>query len=263
MGSDSPSDAAELSAVLRYLTELIGQSGLALYPNFGDQLLQSIVDAAGQIFGAAAASIILVDFEGQMLEFKVSYGHSNEDVVGQRIPLDSGIAGYVVMTGQPIAIADVLQDPRFNQDFAKSTGYVPRSILATPLEWHDRVIGVMEVLDKIEAPRFDLRDMELLGLFAQQASIAIAQSQQYELIGGALLQGLSAWAAQGAPEDLHPILAQLLQENTGSDRLEDLSQVVAVLDSLASSGQSERKLALEMLAAVGSYLSERDFRVNI
>ncbi|TFH36834.1 MAG: GAF domain-containing protein [Anaerolineales bacterium] len=263
MGSDSPSDAAELGAVLKYLTAIITSSGHALLPNFGDQLLQSIVDAAGQIFGAAAASIALVDYDQNMLEFVVAFGHGNRDVIGQRIPLDAGIAGYVVMTGQPIAIADVLQDPRFNQDFAKSTGYVPNSILATPLEWQERVIGVMEVLDKIEAPRFDLRDMELLGLFARQASIAIAQSQQYDLIAEALLQSLSTWVEQGAPAELRSTLEEVLEANAGSGRLRDLSQVMSVLHELTSSGEPERKMALDVLEAIRNYLTQRASRLNI
>jgi signal transduction protein with GAF and PtsI domain len=192
-----------------------------------------------------------------MLEFKVSYGQGDEDVVGQRIPLDSGIAGYVVMTGQPIAIADVQQDPRFNQDFAKSTGYVPKSILATPLEWQDRVIGVMEVLDKIEAPRFDLHDMEMLGLFAKQASIAIAQSQQYDYIADMLVEGISTWVGEKAPEDIKPILEQLLDREGQPDEIAELSQIAVALQELFQAGRAERKMALQVLEAVRQYLSER------
>jgi GAF domain-containing protein len=263
MGSDPPPEAEKLGAALKLLIEMIEVSGHSLLPNFGDQLLQSIVDAAGQIFGAAAASIILVDPGSETLEFKVSFGHGNEDVVGQRIPLDSGIAGYVVMTGQPIAIADVQQDPRFNQDFAKSTGYVPKSILATPLEWQERVIGVMEVLDKIDAPRFDLHDMEMLGLFAQQASIAIAQSQQYDHIAENILQAISTWAGEKAPEDLRPILEQLLSSKETSKEFSDISQLAAVLQALLSGGEAERKMALEVLDAIRIYLAARASRLGV
>jgi hypothetical protein len=91
-----------------------------------------------------------------VLEFKVAYGEGSRDLVGVRIPLNQGIAGYVAMSGQPIAISDVDQDARFNRDFARSTGYVPRSILATPLMAGDRVLGVMEILDKINAPAFGM-----------------------------------------------------------------------------------------------------------
>ena len=159
-------------------------------PRSNDELLRSIVEAAQGIFGAAAASIALVNEKQQTLDFKVSVGAGNENVVGMSIPLGKGIAGYVAMTGQPIAISNLQQDARFNKDFAQSTGYVPRSILATPLLRGDQVIGVMEVLDKIDAPSFGMQDMELLGIFARQAAIAIHQSQQYEQIGEALVRGI-------------------------------------------------------------------------
>ncbi len=263
MASEQVPDPERLAAALGQLTEIIERSGHSLLPNFGDQLLQSIVDAAGQLFGAAAASIALVDFEGEVLEFKVSYGEGNEDIVGRCFPLDSGIAGYVVMTGQPIAIADVQQDPRFNQEFAESTGYIPKSILATPLEWQERVIGVMEVLDKIDAPRFDLHDMEMLGLFAQQASIAIAQSQQYDHIAEALLLGMAAWADENAPEDLQPVLAQLLERDERSFVLGELNQLAATLHALMCAGDAERTMALGVLEALRGYLAERAERFTL
>lgn len=263
MGSEQNSETARTAASVRYLSELLDQSGQALFPNIGEALLQSIVDAAGQIFGAAAASIALVNDEQKVLEFKVSYGEGNEDVVGQRIPLDTGIAGYVVMTGQPIAIADVQEDPRFNQEFAKSTGYVPKSILATPLEWQERVIGVMEVLDKIEAPRFDLRDMELLGLFAQQASVAIVQSQHYGLISDMFLEGISTWIKQDAPEDLRPSMEQLLKLNSGIPHKHDLTQFAAVLYELVQAGEEERRMTLNVLEAIHTYLVARSSQYRL
>ena len=152
----------KLSSQLQRLMAAIEASGWAVSPKPKDALLQSIVDAAGRIFRAAAASILLVNEQEQVLEFKISYGASNRDLVGLKFPLDKGIAGYVVMTGQPLAISNVRQDARFNQDFAQSTGYVPDSILCTPLLSGDQVIGVMEVLDKIEQPSFGIQDMELL-----------------------------------------------------------------------------------------------------
>ncbi len=260
MAPESSPGAEELGSALKSLSDLIETSGHTLLPNFGDSLLQSIVDAAGQLFGAAAASIALVDFEGEMLEFKVSYGEGNDEIVGRRFPLDSGIAGYVVMTGQPIAIADVQQDPRFNQDFAKSTGYVPKSILATPLEWQDRVIGVMEVLDKIEAPRFDLHDMEMLGLFAQQASIAIAQSQHYDQIAGTLLQAIGSWAQGGDESELGAILESMPD---GKQESKDMRQLTLALGALLQAGAKERAMTLEILAAIQSYLDDRSSRMSV
>ncbi len=190
MSKNSGSLENEVTKQFDKLLASIEASGRAILPRSNDELLKSIIEAAARIFDAAAASILLVNEQENCLEFKVAFGASNRDLVGLKFPLDKGIAGYVVMTGQPLAISNVRQDARFNQDFAKSTGYVPTSILAMPLRSGERVIGVMEVLDKINATSFGIQDMELLGMFAHQAAIAIDQSQRMDTIQDALVLGL-------------------------------------------------------------------------
>ena len=244
---------SRLAQQLQRLLEAIEASGRAILPSSNRDLLQSIVDAAARIFGAAAASIALVDEKQQALEFKVSYGVGNEDVVGMRIPLDKGIAGYVAMTGQPIAISNVQQDARFNQDFARSTGYVPRSILATPLLWGDHVIGVMEVLDKINAPSFGLQDMELLGMFAQQAAIAIFQSQQYDAINAAVVRGLKQLAAGDLTANSAELLGALETDAGDEARTRDLLALADLLNSIGQLGEAERRACLQILSAFGDY----------
>ena len=127
MTTNKESQDKKLSRQLEQLLAAIEASGHAILPRTNDELLQSIVEAAARIFSAAAASILLVNEQEQLLEFKVACGASNRDLVGLKFPLDKGIAGYVVMTGQPLAISNVRQDARFNQDFAKSTGYLQKT----------------------------------------------------------------------------------------------------------------------------------------
>jgi len=240
--------ADEISRLLQSLAAA-GQVALLGSP---DALLRSIVEAAARIFGAAAASILLVNEAEGVLEFKVAHGASNRDLVGMRIPLNQGIAGYVAMSGQPIAISDVTQDTRFNQDFAKSTGYVPRSILATPLLAGDRILGVMEVLDKIDAPSFGMQDMELLNLFARQAAIAIDQAQSIENLSGVLITSLERLAAS-VPE--HPMdnFVAALHTTTDPTSQNDLLKLVDLLNEFSRMGDAERETALKILAALAEY----------
>lgn len=250
---EDPSDA-QSAEQLRRLLAAVEAGAHALLPSTNLDLLQSIVDTAARLFGAAAASVSLVDPSQEALEFKVATGAGRDEIVGRRIPVDHGLAGYVAMTGQPIAVANVQQDPRFKQDFAQSTGYVPRSILATPLVYDGQVIGVMEVLDKINAPSFGLQDMELLGVFARQAALAIRQSQQYEHIGTALANGLR----QLLDGSLAAQPAQLLQRlaETSSDEMaevDDLTELAALFYAISSRGPAERKACLQILAAFGQY----------
>ena len=249
-----PNPDEPLAGQLRRLLAALEASSRALLPGSNQALLQSIVDASARIFGAAAASISLVDEEAQVLEFKVATGIGREDVVGRRIPVDQGIAGYVAMTGQPIAVSNVQADPRFKQDFAQSTGYVPRSILATPLFSDGQVIGVMEVLDKISAPSFGLQDMELLGVFAHQAALAIRQSQQYERIGSALVDGLRKLLDGSITGQPTVLLQALAAAGTAEgDEAGDLNELAALFYAISAHGPAERKACLQIMAAFGAY----------
>jgi GAF domain-containing protein len=138
------------------------------------RLLQSIVDATVQLFDAEAASIALFEQDPDRLEFRVAAGAQGAGAVGLTVPPTQGIAGFVYSTGQALSLSDVANDPRFNRDAAEQTGYVPRSIAAAPLLDEDGTVGVLQVLDKRGSPTFSLRDMELLAVFAGQATVAIA-----------------------------------------------------------------------------------------
>ena len=255
MPSKSSSSHNLVEQVTRLLSSL-GASGQSVLIRQDQDLLQSIVDAAARIFGAAAASIALVDEAHQTLVFKVAYGAGKENVVGVSIPLDQGLAGYVVMTGQPISVRDVSEDARFNQGFASSTGYVPRSILATPLLVGDKVIGVMEVLDKINAPSFGMQDMELLGMFARQAAIAIHQSQQFDGLGDALVNGLRRFV----DETSSPELDRTLKAAEGAKLSDDLLTIANQLNALSQMGAAEQQLCLQVLQAFGNYARSKDIR---
>ena len=136
-------------------------------------LLQSIVDVARAIFRAKASSILLLDEEADELVFEAAADEASEGLIGKRFPSSTGIAGFVLVSRQPLVIEDVLTDPRFSRETAESTGFVPKGLMAVPLLHEERVLGVLEVLDRPQDTRFTLAEMELLGLFASQAAIAL------------------------------------------------------------------------------------------
>jgi GAF domain-containing protein len=136
-------------------------------------LLNAIVEVARSIFGARASSILLLDEETEELVFEAVVGEGEDDLLGMRFPAGKGIAGWVLATRTPLVIEDVQQDPRFASDVADSTGYVPSGLMAAPLLHDEDSLGVLEVLDRPGQSLFSLQEMELLGLFANQASIAV------------------------------------------------------------------------------------------
>jgi GAF domain-containing protein len=137
------------------------------------ELLQSIVDVARTIFAAEASSIFLHDEEADELVFEAVSGRGEESLVGQRFPSSTGIAGFALVTRQPIVVDDLTSDPRFSRDRAASTGYVPSSIVASPLLHDERVLGVLSVLDRDRERPFGLAELELLSRFSTQAAIAL------------------------------------------------------------------------------------------
>jgi GAF domain-containing protein len=79
----------------------------------------------------------------------------------------------VLVTRQPLVIEELEQDPRFARDLAESTGFVPKGLMAVPLLHDENALGVLEVLDRPQQAAFSLQEMELLGLFANEAAIAL------------------------------------------------------------------------------------------
>ena len=136
-------------------------------------LLQSIVEAARAIFSAHAASIFLHDEDTDELVFEAAAGERSGEVLGLRIPSSTGIAGWVLVTRQPLVLDDLANDPRFARDLAERTGYVPSALMAVPLLYDERALGVLQVLDRQADAHAGLAGMELLGLFANQAAIAL------------------------------------------------------------------------------------------
>jgi GAF domain-containing protein len=136
-------------------------------------LLQSIVEVARAIFVARASSIFLHDEEADELVFEAVAGEGSEGLIGTRFPSSTGVAGWVLVTRQPLVIEDLQNDPRFSTEAAQRTGYVPRAMMSVPLLYEERALGVLNVLDRSPEIRFGLGQMELLGLFANQAGIAL------------------------------------------------------------------------------------------
>jgi GAF domain-containing protein len=185
-------------------------------------LLQSIVEVARAIFGAKASSIFLLDEASDELVFEAVAGEGAATLVGRRFPSSTGIAGWVLVTQQPLVVENVADDPRFGREVAESTGFVPKGLMAVPLLHDERALGVLEVLERREDAPFTLTEMELLTQFANQASIALdllqrARRARAALAGEGELAALThvAAAVEGdeAGQRLLAALAELLRRS--------------------------------------------------
>lgn len=139
-----------------------------------DVILRSTVRLARLSFSAAAASVFLVDRDRDELVFEASSGEGEDRLIGMAIPADSGIAGWVVASGETLIVRSVDQNQRFNRSFAEQTGYVPEVLLAAPLEHDGEIIGVLEVLDPKLDEFGDIAAMDLLSELANQSCAALS-----------------------------------------------------------------------------------------
>ena len=150
-----------------------------------DTVLSQILSAATQVMEANAASIMVLDEESGDLLCQQAVGEVGQAVCREfRIPKGTGIAGWVAENRKPVRIADAHEDPRFNPEMDRKTGFRTRSLLCVPLMAKDRFIGVAQVLNKevvteagVSIGEFNEEDEELFGLFAQQAALAIENAR--------------------------------------------------------------------------------------
>jgi len=216
------------------------------------RLLQSIVDATVRLFDAEAASIALFEQDPDRLEFRVAAGEQGAGAIGLSVPPTQGIAGFVYSTGQALALSDVEHDPRFNRDAAEQTGYVPRSIAAAPLTDEETTLGVLQVLDKRGSPTFSLQDMELIGVFAGQATIAIAAAR-VQRDTERLLRSVLIRIEPGLTDDQ---VDSLISDATRELDVDDDAPFWRLVDQIArlrSLTDRETALVTDLLAVVGDH----------
>jgi len=241
--------------VLVDLARVLTGMGPALAPQGSAAQLRSITEAAREIFGAEACSLALLSEDQTELVFTTASGSGAAGVVDLRLPVGQGIAGWVVMSEQPISVADLQQDARFASGVAESTGYVPTAILAVPVASPRRVLGVIEVLDRDAGRAGAEHDMRLLSLFADQAALAIENARVFDDLGRAVLRAV---ADAGAGTALAEALSAAADAVPPADR--DLLDLAALFAELDRQGPEERRLAVSVLADVLAYLGRRGRR---
>jgi HD-GYP domain-containing protein (c-di-GMP phosphodiesterase class II) len=129
-------------------------------------LLEQVLSMTQLTLRASASSVLLIDQEIPELYFRVVAGEAANELRQMRLSLDSGIAGWVARHVRPAIVNDVTRDERFNENTDKVTGFVTKSILAVPLVTGEKVIGVLEVLNKDDGSGFNDRDLEVLTALA-------------------------------------------------------------------------------------------------
>jgi signal transduction histidine kinase len=142
-------------------------------------LLKQILDSAIDILNCEAGSLFLVDEGTGEIVFEVVAGPVAGVLVGTRLPPGTGLVGKAVDTGQPVIANNVHRDKAWFEKVEEKTGFVNRDLLVVPMFIKDRVIGVIEVINKKDFMPFGDPDAELLATFSSQAAVAIENARLY------------------------------------------------------------------------------------
>ena len=253
-------------AELRAGLTLAAATGLLASPVSHTRFLEMIVATAAQVIAARAASLFLLDPATQELVFEVALGQKAAEVKKFRLPLGHGIAGLVAVTGQPLIVSDAQNDPRQAAEIAQAVGYAPRSILCVPLPlfYNDQIVGVLELLDKEGAPSFGPADLEILGLFANQAAVAIEQSRTHRNLTVLLGEVLTALA--DLPPEQHARLqagvAAFVAHTEEEPAYRQALELARLVQEISAQGEQEHTACLGILRSFATYLRSRPVGVG-
>lgn len=169
----------ELAATLERYRRLIELSRELASKLDLNELLDHIVHAAADLCHAQAASILLYDESKQQLYFQAASNLESPLMQGLLVPVDASLAGWILTQRQPTIIRDTQSDPRHFGNIARSTGIETTSLLGIPLITKDKVIGVLEAINKLTG-QFNEEDQNILVALGSQAAVAIENARLFQ-----------------------------------------------------------------------------------
>jgi len=141
------------------------------------ELLPAVLELSSRLVDAESASLLLLDEKTQTLYFDVALG-LGEEASRLRLPLGKGIAGSVAQDRRPALINDVRRDPRWSPEMDKQSGFITRSVLAVPMTFKGKLVGVLEAINK-RSGSFAEKDLQTFTAFASQVSVSIENARLF------------------------------------------------------------------------------------
>jgi PAS domain-containing protein len=189
----------------------------------GTQLLDRVLEWSTNVMGVEGASALLLDESGKTLHFTAATGPKSQELKPFTLQLGEGIAGWVAQHGEPAIVNDVRSDPRFQKNISDAIDFPTQAILCVPLRVRDKMMGVVEVVNRLDGSPFNVDDAELLSAVANQAALMLENSRLYEMLSVRVVQSESDLA----------VTNQRLQaeKNTLQTVLQSMTDGVVVTDN--------------------------------
>lgn len=174
-------DTARLEHKVRRLSTLIEVNALISSSLDLDRILENVMSISKQVMNADASSLMLLDEKTNELVYEVALGSVGDKLKQEfRLKMGQGIAGTVAQEGKPLLIEDVYTHPKFYRGHDEATGYRTKSMIAVPLKTGDRIIGVAQVINRLDGNPFDSDDLDLFIALCSMAAIAIENARMHK-----------------------------------------------------------------------------------
>ena len=243
-----------LSEKLRRLVQTVDAASLMTEP-LTDSIHELLKVSAIEI-GAREASVLVRDGSSGDLRFLAATGAAAPQLMKMKVPAGKGIAGFVISSGQPMAVSDVDEEAAFYAEVDKATGFSTEMLLATPLSHHGEVIGVLEYVNRPGEPPYEPftpDEMDKAALFGNAIASLVNAYESAKLFRelGEKVVGTES------DVDLASIREWLEGVRSSAEHREMLELAVLIRE-VANRGESERALCREVLEAVLKYSRTKD-----
>ena len=159
------------------------------------RMVRQVTQMTQHTLNASASSVLLLDDKERELIFEVAEGQAGKVLKQIRIDAQSGIAGWVARNGKPLIVNDVSKDPRFSGGVDELTDFSTKSIICAPLLIQNKVIGVIEVLNKVDGSDFSEQDLDTLVSVASTAAMGLENAKLHQIALDAYKSTIKALAA--------------------------------------------------------------------
>lgn len=242
-------DERDLAARLHRLIETVDVANLLTEPL--TRSLSKLLEISAAELNSDEASVLIRDGDEGDLRFLCAIGKVAEQLIDLKIPAGKGIAGFVMSSGQPMAVSDVGEESSFYSEVDKTTGYSTQMVLATPLSHNGEVIGVLEYINRRGDPPFQPFTPAEMDRAASFAEAVASLANAYE--SAKLFRDLGEKVLADDPSDDIAVVREWLHQLRTSAEHREMMDLAILIREIANRGEAERMMCKDLLESIMRY----------